>query len=283
MNGTRGRSRLRWIVLTILLMIASQGRTRMSTQRKTYWLQIEAPGMLIQSARLNDIPIAANKSGKISEAGNGILVKGKNVASILFIPAEKKEALAGWHVTATLLTVDEQSSSRQPVGEWHAEKSREPSWPAASKWTFECDDPGGPWCWQQADQVLLSPENQASILQEIKRLYVAFEKRDLASLDQLFRLKMQDQASAFGMDIREVEESYHEGFQNFIFDRTAAPLTPIEPSKIVWTLAADGRLVVVKNATGTDVISTIKDQQHPAVFGIPLFFSRIGGSWKIVR
>jgi hypothetical protein len=154
--------------------------------------------------------------------------------------------------------------------------------PLTSAGAFQSADARGAWAWQGAPAGgPPTPAEREQINGLLARLHRALDAGDLEAAAGLFRLKAEEQARAFGMPLDVRLAAQRETFAVW-FGQRGWGMEPIDYERLAYEAQAQGRLVVVRYADGSEVLRS-KPNEDGEVVSFPLVLSRVGGGWAVVR
>lgn len=135
--------------------------------------------------------------------------------------------------------------------------------------------------WQEGLSLSMDSLPVQELERETKRLFALLEEKRLEDLVQVMRMKSEEMAAAYGVDLGERLEDQKEFFQS-LFEDPDWGMEPLNTESLFYQVEGFGRLVKVTNRQGLPALNS-KEFGDGSCFGLKIYLSKIDGRWEVVR
>ncbi len=242
-----------------------------------YKLQIECSDLQAE-VLINDLP-AFSREGKFTKNSliNHWVIDGNNRIGIrLNIPVDFDPVTANSYFELKLTEGDETLYSFL----WNPSDTNAPL-PVTTRRGFNSNTNFGEWVWQNAEQLELNEATINEINRFLQRIYESLNSANIGETLNLFRIKAEEQAIAFGIPTDERLFQQRSFFEQW-FSEAGWGMEKINYDLLNYRLCADGRVVFVSYKNSSDVLQS-KPVGDGEMVSFPLFISKLEGRWIIVR
>lgn len=152
--------------------------------------------------------------------------------------------------------------------------------------THEFDvDLGHRWSWEKADDISgMTKDDETGLWKAVVKIHDAFDKGNLGEIGNLFKFKVKDYSMALFKQEDELESDQLNFYGNFMKDQNWG-LVPISRKDFKYSIV-NTKVVKVERQDGREIINSKPLNAHQGksrTFEVPIYLSRINGTWKVVR
>jgi hypothetical protein len=138
-----------------------------------------------------------------------------------------------------------------------------------------------PWLWEKASIVGLTADDRKAVLDVVENLHAALDRKDISEVQRLLKAKTEEMARSVNLDFAQRMGDQAAFFQQ-LFGDSAWGLEPFSRKDAVIEVTGQNRLVRVTDKEGFSPIRSVPDEEDIR-FSIPLYLTRVSGSWIIIR
>lgn len=243
-----------------------------------YKLQIECSDLQVE-VLVNDLPVFIQNGGQRTKNTliNQWTIDGRNRLVVRLRADEEVEpSKANSYLEISL--VENEESLYNFV--WTPKDSEKPL-PQTTRKVFNSDSNFGEWAWQKAELLKLNETTNKEINRFIQKVQETLNSANINETMAIFRIKAEEQATAFGMDINNRIFQQRAFFEQW-FSENGWRMERIDYEKLSYSLYGDNRVILVNYQNGDDVLQSAPVGEGEIV-SFPLFISKISGTWMIVR
>ena len=240
-------------------------------------LQIECSDLQVE-VLINDLPVFIQNGGQRTKNTliNHWLRDDHNRIEIRLNPVgELNPNIANSYLELTL----SENDRRFYAFSW--KPSEEEPLPVATRRGFNSNTNFGEWIWQNSEQLELNEATINEINRFLQRIYESLNSANIGETLNLFRIKAEEQAIAFGIPTDERLFQQRSFFEQW-FSEIGWGMEKINFDLLSYRLCADGRVVFVSYKNSSDVLQS-KPVGDGEMVSFPLFISKLEGRWIIVR
>ena len=159
------------------------------------------------------------------------------------------------------------------------DKAKLPAGAMRSVWktSFAADPFYGPWRWENGRPISLDATTISAALQIVRSVIAALNGHNTTSLIQLFRVHIDENARAYGMQVDRVEEQ----LAGWCHSWTPAPPRNPSPEEYSLTVEDNRRLLRIERKDGSPVFTA--DLKSAGSGPRRIYAARLAEAWAIVR
>lgn len=245
---------------------------------KEFKLEIECSDLAVE-VWFNDLPVFFQNGGMRTKNAiiNQWLIDGRNRVEIKLKAIEKIDPVeVNAHLNLNLM--DNQINLFSYA--WKPGDTKK-NLPQFTNGGFVLGMEFGQWVWQQAEILELNEMLFREVNRYLQGVYESLNSGNIIETMNIFRVKAEEQARAYGMAIDTRITEQRRFFESW-FSETGWRMQPIDYNSLEYTLCGDKRIIQLNKNDGSNVLQSVPVSSGEMI-SFPLFITKFNGNWLVIR